>query len=547
MMQYNAKFAHFTNNNMLLNTIYFVSSPAGQFIIYSITFVFLLALILLIRGFIRYGMGLIDLDQAQANVRQLPALPPAITAANIHTAILNNCQHPLLLKTLNALLNIANSQRDTDPNALLDSIHAHDQTLFTNQYLRFARSTMIMLGLFGTFYGLTTLAGNMSVVLNTVNTNSLPDLLNSYTAATEQLRTVVNPMQTAFITSFWGLFGALLLSVLLLIYNYRRQQFLTQFDTAFLTLFYPLFQPLRDTERLDRLTQATLQNTQLLNGVAIRLENTSLQLGHDFEGLTQFMQDFKTSMSGYLTAHEALLQNVQAVQQLLSGYKTQADATATNQTQLLQALAQQNTSLETVQQRLQESNLHVGDWLQQIITSANNQQQAFTQGVKDQLEVSRNYLNSGGTAITRFGSYVDRLETILEHLNDTLSSSSSQQLQKLNDILTVVNQFAAQKSSLSSTQRNNQNTADQAGYNPSQQGNSHTIINSEVEAIIAQEVERQVKEIKEKERQKYTSLYGNTLFAEEDRKKHLEEPGIFKTIFGDAIKKFKKRFLNPNK
>jgi len=422
-----------------MSNLYFVSSPFGQTIIYIITFIFLLALFLIIRAMVRYALHETDeLNRVKDNFRDLETEK----AANLHDCydvlkqkVLDNS---IAKQRLSNIYHIARQQQVVKQEEVTDIDILRENATFTSNFLRYARSGMILLGLFGTFFGLTHMVGDMGFVFDQLDTRSIESLLNSYADATSSMQGVINPMQDAFATSFWGLLGTIILSLLFIPFNWYQQQYFANLESFTTTHLIPLFNPVHDSQRLNNLVAAVGQNTATVNTITERLERISNHLVADFEHMHQFTRNLQNSLKIYVEGQNLLHQDITTLNNLVANYSS---ASRENQN-IVAALNLHNVTIDKLHQKLSSNELNVADWLREIIDLTQKQNADFKETLKHLLDLTRSNLSNTQSTVNRFSISIGKfdksltkLENQLMNFDNALADRSEIQVDKLNELV----------------------------------------------------------------------------------------------------------------
>lgn len=269
-----------------------------------------------------------------------------------------------------------------------------------------------------------------------LNENTATDITNNSLNITQLflLSNAAPPILVAII-------AATTLLILQKIYFSIQKNHIQQINLFFAQNLLPLFNPPTQHVYFANLVNQVANNSQLINTAALRFEQVSKQLATDLQILTQYALQSKNNIEGYIKYQEMLHTDINALTQIVSGFKFQIDNSSSENQQIAQNLLKHNTTLEKINQRIQETQFEVGDWLKQIISVAQNQQTDFAENLKKLLEMTRSNLIGTQSIINRFGNNIQKFETSIEHLqnhlnyfNSAIQTTSQVQVEKLTEL-----------------------------------------------------------------------------------------------------------------
>ena len=164
---------------LLFSNLYFVESSFGQLIIFAITLIFLATLFFVIQGILRYRMvEKEELEQVKENLQKLEQLTGAqFTADHLYNKLIWNCSDSIASKRLKNIHEIVLKKQKLHYDSLVEADYLQENALFSNSFLKYARSAMLMLGLFGTFFGLSQMIGDIGLIFSSIDSSTVPTLL----------------------------------------------------------------------------------------------------------------------------------------------------------------------------------------------------------------------------------------------------------------------------------------------------------------------------------------------------------------------------------
>ncbi|OWY20317.1 hypothetical protein C7N43_10025 [Sphingobacteriales bacterium UPWRP_1] len=399
---------------------YFVASGFGQFIIYLITLIFLASAAIVVKEMLRFMLHENDaLRQMQDNFGYLDK--QSQTLANSYQLLVKNCMPGIAVNRAESIYLIAMQQQPVVQSTLSDNDVLHENASAAANFLRYARSAMVMLGLFGTFYGLSQMVGQIRVVFDEINTDTIRQLLESYSQATQSMKTILAPMKDAFLTSFWGLLGTIVLGLLLLPLNWVKQQFFSKLEQLTATRLIPFFSPLRQETQIQQLIDKVTLNTQMVNDIARSMQLTSEHLSADYTNLRQFTANLKTSIDAYIQAQDALSQTITAMHGAVTAMAGSAGQ-GTENYKILEALNLHNATIAQLTDRLYHTDFSFADWLKEIIALSQQQHLQLKEELKSMIELSRSNLSNAQSAGNRFDISTKKFKDTLDALEQMLNT-----------------------------------------------------------------------------------------------------------------------------
>lgn len=420
--------------------LYFVSSSMAQIIIYLLTAIFLLALIAVIRGIARYYFfETAELNLVKQNWRNLRPGNNSLDA--VYNDLKWKGASSYIQERLYRMYFIARHQQPIEYNNLVSTTYQKDEALFENKFLAYASTALLLLGLFGTFYGLSMLVSDLQGIFYNVDTSTVRSLLETYERATENMRLTLFPLRDAFSTSFWGIFFMLLLRALLLPFNWARQRYFADLESFSVSHLVPIFSPMREEQELMQLIQEVTQTSSKITHISESLDIIIEKLQTDFEGLGQASSNLHTSIVTYNSGQEMLHKNILQLTDLVQRYTAKVENSDAENYKVIEALNLHNVTLSDISKKLYEKEFNTNDWLREIINYTKDQQTHFNETLKNLLALTRSNLSNTQSAANRFDSGVrkfkDSLEKLQNHLtyfNSAIENTSDREVHKLDQI-----------------------------------------------------------------------------------------------------------------
>ncbi len=427
---------------------YFVSSTFGQLLIFAITAIFIASLYFVIQGIIRYRMvEMEELQQVKDNLKKLDQQQGAnFNADHLYNKLIWNCSDSIASQRLKNIYNIVLKKQKLDYDSLVEADYLQENALFSNHFIKYARTAMLLIGLFGTFYGLSQMVGGIGTSYSALDTGgNISKLLESYKQATQSMRGMVSPMESAFSTTFWGLLGTVLLAAAMLPYNWIRKRLFADLDQMTSTRLIPLFNPSDKGQELVGLIEKVGFNTQIMNEVVTKLDQVSSGLSVDFENVNQFSRNLQTSIEIYVKGQELLHKDIVALSNMIQKTHDSSSESGASTYKILEALNIHNVSIDKLNKKLDSTEFNVSDWLKEIINLSREQQAKFQEDIKSILSLTRSNLSNTQSATNRFGISIRKFETSLETLqtylsnfNSVMEGSAQAQVEKLHQIASAM-------------------------------------------------------------------------------------------------------------
>ncbi len=412
-----------------MSELFFIESTFGQFIIYTIALLFIVAVCVVAWEIVRFQVTENEaFQQLSENYhnridwsKQL-----SLDREELYEVLKQDCTTQSITHSrLSSIYFLARQHQEIKQDVLSDTDLLEENARFSSNYLRYARSAMIILGLLGTLFGFAESMGYAGFIFQEIDTATIQSLLNSYTDASNQIGHMLTPMKSALLTSFWGVLATVFLSLLLLPLNWLRQQFFAKLEVFCTTQLIPVFNPIKKNYDIGLLIDTVTKNTASVNSVVSKVERISDNITKDYEHISLFTQNMTSSTKAFVEAQAMLHKDIVSLTQLIKTYRENDDKAGENQYKIVEALNLHNITLERISKKIQETEFNVGDWLQEIIQLSKNQQRSFKQDIDALLQLTKQNLTNLQTVLNRFGLNVNKFEKNLNKMSEYLTHFSS--------------------------------------------------------------------------------------------------------------------------
>ncbi len=437
-----------------MSELYIIASPFGQFIIYTITFLFVVAVFVVIREIVRFQVTESEaFNKLTYNFHHEIdwAHPSTMPRSEIYEKLKKDCKtETIACNRLSTIHYLARQHQEVKQDVLTDTDILEEDARFSTNYLRYARSAMVILGLLGTLFGFAQSVAFASFIFNEMDTTTVQTLLESYTNASNQMTSMLIPMKSALMTSFWGVLATVFLSLLLLPLNWIKQQFFAKLEVFTTTQLIPVFNPAKKDFNIGLLIDTVTKNTLAVNDVVSKVETISNNISKDYENMSLYSQNMQASTEGFVEAQEMLHGDLKTLTQLVQSYKENEEKTGTNHYKIVEALNLHNITLERISKKIQETEFNVGDWLQEIIQLSKSQQETFKRDVQLLLDLTKQNLNNLQSVLNRFGLNVtkfeknlDKMSTYLTHFSSTMEEVTHQEVEQIKGLAVEMKNLAS--------------------------------------------------------------------------------------------------------
>ncbi|MGB0929251.1 MAG: hypothetical protein ACPGVB_00650, partial [Chitinophagales bacterium] len=174
-----------------MSELYIVASPFGQFIIYTITFLFVVAVFVVVREIVRFQVTEKEaFDKLTYNFHHEIdwVHQSTMSRSELYEKLKKDCQtESIACNRLSTIHYLARQHQEVKQDVLTDTDILEEDARFSTNYLRYTRSAMVILGLLGTLFGFAQSVAYASFIFNDMDTTTIQTLLDSYTIASNQM------------------------------------------------------------------------------------------------------------------------------------------------------------------------------------------------------------------------------------------------------------------------------------------------------------------------------------------------------------------------
>ena len=298
------------------SSYYFVSDPAGQALIYLIT-----GLVALGAGLVSYYLWRYHVSERLAYRRLKQNLRHVSASENletIHQVLKEGVRETLVAERLDALLGIRLAGATVEQDQLAAITADRERTRLGVLTVVFITRILILLGLLGTFVGLTTVVLQFDVLLREIDTTTTEALLESVASTTSGLGATSEGLVTAFASSVWGLVGTLVLSLGVLLLEHAQEDTLCNLEGVTASELIPFFSPpevadaVRDSAR--RLTDSAREIRKSIKELDVSAQRTL----EGVRALAILVQQFRGAVREFSDSGKLIHEAQRQVRELLA-------------------------------------------------------------------------------------------------------------------------------------------------------------------------------------------------------------------------------------
>ena len=214
-----------------VQNFYFIKSTIGQFIIYVITVLFLVSLAYIINLIIKYSVY--EYYQMYKMKR--------IINANSHISYKNELferllkgisRQSIIYQRIDDIYEIDNKGGKINHSLMAELLASKEISRFRIAFIRYSTTVFVVLGLIGTFWGVSEMVLKFDKLLSQLDTNDLQTLLNSMVDAVYNMKNVLVGMQTAFSTSIFGLISMVVIGLFNFLLSWVQNNFLIRVEES---------------------------------------------------------------------------------------------------------------------------------------------------------------------------------------------------------------------------------------------------------------------------------------------------------------------------
>lgn len=410
----------------VIQKYYFIENPFGQLVIYLITGLFLIALACLLKHLWRYKRKEeTALAGIKANASHVEHNPSPATKCD---ALLSGVDRTsLAADRVNAIYEIVSQGHPADQEQLASVTNEKEGSRLGILTISYITRSLILLGLLGTFLGLTMVALRFDSLLIQVDTSTVANLLGSMAKTTANIRKTTEGLITAFSTTLWGLSGTIILAFSVLFLEHSRQKFLAHLEDFTALVLLPIFNP-----RL--LPEAIENSSKQLATSAIEIRNTIADLKTSAEttlqsvtGLDSIVNSFQATAVSFQGSAEMINTAQLQVNQTVADLSAKVaaadnhDASLFNHVQqILNQLGAQQQQLVSLLARLQASETTVEKIVDNSLKTISNQQASFLEKISGFVTKHNETLQEMAKHKDSFNEFIKNMQKqnteLLEHI-----------------------------------------------------------------------------------------------------------------------------------
>lgn len=247
----------------ILKDYYFIENQVGQVLIYTITALFLVAATNLFKYIWRYRIS--ELNALIRLKKNVAAISANTSLAEKKELVLSGVQKSSLVTTrINAIFDIIGKNHVVEHEQLASITCETEKSRLGLIIISYISRTLILLGLLGTFFGLSTIALDFKALLGEIDTSNVNALITSMQNTTREISHVTGGITTAFTTTLWGLTGTLLLAAGSVILQHIQQDFLASLEATTAIKLLPLFNPPHITKAISESNRQLAESTVVI-------------------------------------------------------------------------------------------------------------------------------------------------------------------------------------------------------------------------------------------------------------------------------------------
>lgn len=288
-------------------------------------------------------------------------------------------------------------------------------------FLKFSRANLVVLGLLGTFWGLSMMVGDIDSVFATIDSSNVNALLNSFRKATTEMAHIITPMQTAFSTSLAGLLGTLLLSFFMAGLDRTRKHFFARMESFLVAELAPMLTTKDEAGAAADIKSAAIK----LEYVSQNLSGISNDIEVDMEHIHQAVKVFKETADGIITSQELLLSSMENLGPMFDEVRENSRLSREESSHLLTGMEDHLKRMDDVNKRFVNLGINFDEWLAKTITPFNKQQQDFTRILQANADENKNTLSQLGRNVAQHNQNLnDTFRQLLEAQENFVNASA---------------------------------------------------------------------------------------------------------------------------
>jgi hypothetical protein len=397
-------------------------SFAGQIIIFLIALLFMVSFLMIIYHILRFAWReRKSLKRVEKNFINLGFPDELMEKSEICLQIIHRGKpRSIVVKQVQRLKSIVKQNPSFNYAEIAELAYMKENSRWSLNIVKFSRVNLVVLGLLGTFLGLSLLVGDIDTVFATIDARNVKALLDSFRKATKEMAHIIVPMQTAFSTSLVGLLGTLLLSFFITILDWTRKKFFTRMESFFITNLIPLLTVKDEAGIADDLKIAAGK----LDNVSVRLSDLSGEIADDMEHVHQIVNIFETSTAGIIKSQENLLKLIQDMEFMIHEVREDTRLSREEGIRLLNTLDVHLKNMDEFNQRFVQLQMNFDTWISKLVTPFNKQQQDFTHILQGAADANKKILSQLSREITLHydainNTFKQHMETYKTFVEDT--------------------------------------------------------------------------------------------------------------------------------
>ncbi len=402
--------------NELLKLIFELEDPIGKTIVTLIKWVFWIGVINYIIHFVRLGYEYASLKFVQIKTKQGLDVTSADYINKLYNSVIfrKGISISTIGRRIRDLITIKQNEGKIDHDALGD-IHAGAASRKAG-LSNYILGVLIILGLVGTLYGLTTAVVEVQPLLEDIEElDQLPQI-------SQALRETLKGMGTAFKTTLAGLVTSLGLGAVGWLFSLANSFFLTQFETAFSTDILPQFTQAPETaieSSMVRLNQSVDKFKLVTEHNVSELQKSIQQLAEN--PFDEFLTQLFANSEQWKATHEELresLENITGYEVLIKGAVNEFKDTIVNSMSKISGFMSktadyQEELLKAVPKFKEESHD-----LKETIRSSQIKQAAFIEDLSARLkQLLQNITDSQSSILSQISQMTEVLRSIASGLD----------------------------------------------------------------------------------------------------------------------------------
>jgi hypothetical protein len=397
-------------------------SVTGRIIIVLIVLLFLVSALMIFYHILRFMWERKNLNRVEEHFRSPWLVTPELEKPEVCQRIVSGCsKKSIAYGQVHNLETITHRNPAFNYPDVAQLGYMKEASRRSLNIVKFSRANLVVLGLLGTFWGLSLLVGDIDSVFATIDSSNVKALLDSFRKATDEMAHIITPMQTAFSTSLAGLLGTLLLSFFMAGLDRTRKHFFTRLETFLVTRLVPLL-----TDKDEAGIVADLKTAaRKLDDASVRLSGIAAKTAANMGSAEQIVNGFRASTEGIIKSQENLLAVMENIEPMIREARENSRITREESSRLLTGLDGHLKRMDDVTRRFKDLGMNFDEWLSQTITPFHKQQQDFTRILQANADENKNTLSQLGNDIARHHETVNNTFKQLLETHETFVKDSA--------------------------------------------------------------------------------------------------------------------------